>query len=83
MLLSSTVVRVYCYSTHKVLQRFFMLIFDLELITLEKGKNVGIRPLFGQNRRLGGVLFRQITVSTEVHLYLMYFIIIQCQVETK
>ena len=37
-------------------------IFDLELMTLEKGKNAGIRPLFWQNRRLGGVLFRRITV---------------------
>ena len=31
-------------------------------MTLEKGKNAGIRPLFWQNRRLGGVLFRHITV---------------------
>ena len=38
--------------------------FSLELITLEKGENAGIRPLFGQNRRLGGgVLFRHITVK--------------------
>ena len=39
------------------------MIFGLELITLEKGKNSRIRPLFGQNRRLGGRgLFRHITV---------------------
>ena len=31
-----------------------MLIFDLKLKVLEKGKNAGIRPLFGRNRRLGG-----------------------------
>ena len=31
--------------------------FGLELITLEKGKNAGIRPLFEQNRRLGGAYF--------------------------
>ena len=42
----------------------FTFIFDLELMTLEKGKNARIRPLFWQNRRLGvGVLFRRITVS--------------------
>ena len=28
-----------------------------------KRENAGIRPLFWQNRRLGGVLFRRITVS--------------------
>ena len=43
-------------------ERSIVTIFDLELIALENGKNVGIRPLFGQNRRLGRVLFRQITV---------------------
>ena len=31
-----------------------MLIFDLKLKTHEKGKNVGLKPLFGQNRRLRG-----------------------------
>ena len=31
-------------------------IIDRKLITLEKGKNTGIRPLFGQNWRLGGGL---------------------------
>ena len=30
------------------------MIFGLELIILEKGKNAGIRPLVGENRRLGG-----------------------------
>ena len=41
------------------------MIFGLELITLEKGENAGIRTLLGQNRRLGGwgVLFRHITVE--------------------
>ena len=39
------------------------MIFGLELITLEKGKNAGIRPLFEQNRRLGGVLLLHITVD--------------------
>ena len=33
---------------------FFTLIFDLELKALVNGKNAGIRPIFGQNRRLGG-----------------------------
>ena len=42
---------------------YFRLIYEPELITLEKGKNAGIRPLFGQNRWLGGVLFRHITVT--------------------
>ena len=32
------------------------MIFDLKLKAREKGKNAGIRPLFGRNRRLGGVL---------------------------
>ena len=38
----------------------------VELLTLEKGKNAGIRPFFGRNRRQGGgVLFRRITVHVK------------------
>ena len=38
------------------------MIFGLELITLEEGKNAGIRPLFGQNRRLGGGSYSRISL---------------------
>ena len=31
------------------------------------GKNAGIRPPYGQNRWLGGVLFRQIIVVENFH----------------
>ena len=47
------VVRVYCNYICKVILCYFTFIFDLELMTLQKGKNAGIRPLFGQNKRLG------------------------------
>ena len=42
----------------------YLQVLDLELMALEKGKNAGIRPSWGQNRWLGGkgVLFQQITV---------------------
>ena len=63
ILLRSNVVRVYCNYIYKVILCHFTFIFDLELMTLEKGKNAGIRPLFWQNWRLGGVLFRHITVG--------------------
>ena len=56
ILLRSNVVRVYCSYTYHVILCYFTFIFDLELMTLEKGKNAGIRPLFWQNRRLGGGL---------------------------
>ena len=61
LLLKSNVVRVYCNYIDKVILCYFTFIFDL-LMTLEKGKNAGIRPLFWQNRRQRGVLFRRIAV---------------------
>ena len=66
ILLRSCFVRAYCNFVYKVLMCYFALMYELELMTLKNGKNAGIRPFFGQNRWLGGVLFRRITVP---HFY--------------
>ena len=60
-LLWSYVVRTYCYLTYKAFLYFFADVWN----TTDnpwKPKNVGIRPLSRQKRRLEGVLFRHMTV---------------------
>ena len=63
-----TVTSVITYNLQGLFQLFFhicTLIFDLELIALEKRKNVGIRPFFRAKSPARGVFFRRITVLTE------------------
>ena len=52
-----------CLSSYFLIQvQIFVLTVICQNKTPQLGPDAGIRPLFGQNRRLWGVLFRQITV---------------------